>query len=709
MSIESAPSCPPTGSTDDFKDMPLCPKGSDCPLITEIHLTCFRHPDITYPRPDCPAGPECRDYSVPHRKALRHGPWHLPRIPYTGVNVHDPMHPDVFDEDVVSKFRVDFEQNLSDLRRKLLIFMQKHGLKKSLPPHFPEIEHWFGSLRPMHMCSADVFKSVVRLSMLKSLNGLQESWFHPEEIADAVMGRADLRPLFEKIDVEEKSDFRLRFLIPYVKIRQGDWDFSDFKEPVSEEGEDKEVPSLKKLAEERIMKATDNEKRENDCIKCEYYSRFGEELVNRVMEAVDETLRHIMDMCSGKLGLAVQSDVDVRTNYSVFSIVGPHLGTYGKSEVVLVMRPEVMCHPDFNMTMYAASGYCARKDPWYHAGYGDNRTEWMGGMTEDRDESRRVLCKEKYTGASPTWSSVAALEWICRVYWHSHNKEGKLYRKTGPIELNDVTLDHVKTLFLCFSDWGTHTLVEGHIPNAMPLEYVEGILLKRSALETLGKDPVAGPFLMRFKNAGKPFLTLVPDDTKKMWSAVFYYLDQVANVNKSYGFSFFIPQETTNEICIPLHLSARKAMITFCVVGGPFSLLLSNFPDLGDPKEKEKKQLKITFNQEHGTIEGYKLVKDGFESKLERVSSGVIMKSGAVIRSSDPVYWGFFIDYDKNVIYVKFIGASGVYGTDEIAIDMGGDGEELGYISMLPNGKDVSVWNLYYYTNQFESFFPGRK
>jgi len=564
----------------------------------------------------------------------------------------------------------------------------------------------------MHMCSVPVLKSVVRLSMLKSLNGLQESWFRPEEIADAVLGRTDLKELLKDMNLDELSEFRSRFLIPHIMKEQNDWDFSKFEKPVCADGESRdEALSLDEQARARKKDLPEQVIRGLQEAETDYSAKMGSEKLETVKKIASETLEHVFNMCSGgKLGLAVQSDVDVRTNYSVFSIIGPHLGTYGEAQVVLVMRPEVMCHPDFNMTMYAASGYCARKDQWYHAGYGDNRTEWTGPMTDDRDESRRVLCREKYSGASPMWSAVGALEWMCRVYWHSHAREGKLSRRTGPIEFNDITLEHVKELMRRFADAGTHTFIEGHIPNAMPLDYVEGVILKKSALAELCSDPITSQFLMRFKNAGRPFLTVVNDDTRMIWSAAFNYIDQLVNVNKTYGFSFLVPKETESDIYIPVRMKEDKVMITFCAVGGSFRFDLSNFPDIADPVIKEKDQLAFSFNHETGILEAKRQVSvGGSPSQVEPLFSGAMVSSTCPpVKSDEAVYWGFLIDYKKKEAFVKFIGTSSVHGAAELKISFDKLVQSPRFMSFLPNGKDVSICNLYYYSSQFDSFFPGK-
>ena len=101
-------------------------------------------------------------------------------------------------------------------------------------------------------------------------------------------------------------------------------------------------------------------------------------------------------------GIGFARDVELGTNKHVFSIVGPHFGRY-YGDIMIVLEQSVMCHPDFNMTPCAGTGFAS--------GNAKKFNTWL--PKSDVDEFHRCKLNAGVRG----WRSVmaSALAHACRV------------------------------------------------------------------------------------------------------------------------------------------------------------------------------------------------------------------------------------------------------------------------------------------------------
>ncbi|CAF4446752.1 unnamed protein product, partial [Adineta steineri] len=75
-------------------------------------------------------------------------------------------------------------------------------------------------------------------------------------------------------------------------------------------------------------------------------------------------------------GIGFDKDKNLRTDKTVFSILGPHLGHY-YGDVCIVFKREILHHPDANFSMQAAT--------FYPSGHAYTLRPWLGTAPSSND------------------------------------------------------------------------------------------------------------------------------------------------------------------------------------------------------------------------------------------------------------------------------------------------------------------------------------
>jgi hypothetical protein len=608
---------------------------------------------------------------------------------------------------------MDFVRNEMEWHDKLVGFMMRNGFDPSKPNHVSEIAEWFKNLRPAQMCSGKTFLSMIKMNSMNSTQGFKSLWIHPEEMAGAVFSRSDLSSIMNLIP--EPKFLKEQYLIPLVKKKQGDMNPATFPITYDNDGKATEF-QLREYHKKYISPVPRSVRNKIESARAKILGFVGEGRVRMIDQAVDEVLEHVKSTLLSPIGIAWAADERVRSDFTVFSIVGPHMGNYGGAEAILLLKPEVMFHPDFNMTMYAASSFNANKFNWYHGGFHDDRRAWMGETSQDRTESMLAFSHEKYHPSAPGWEEDAAREWICRVFYHSRWPESRFYNPSNPPMMNDVTLDMVKILFRNFTGIGSHTEIEGHVPCSLPLEYVDRVILMKRAKDVLCADSLGRTFLERMGKKEPERVCVVGDDRiDSVWNAAIMKSGTKSGTNVPSGFTFTVSEAQPRNTFVPMPLP-QLCTISFGIVGGSFSMFLTNFPDEAKKKPNEdsvvRKRVYIEFDVDRGEV----------STRFEQNRAGVGSSTGAStppkifnIRHPDapafeegkPMYWGIVFNSRERVIRVRLIGTSSRYFQSEIAIrDVPREFSDLRWIGYCRRQKLYSVWDLNYTEGVDLDLFP---
>ncbi|CAF0999293.1 unnamed protein product [Didymodactylos carnosus] len=174
-----------------------------------------------------------------------------------------------------------------------------------------------------------------------------------------------------------------------------------------------------------------------------------------------EIVKDSIKLHQSPTGIGYEADEALETNKHVFSILGPHTGWY-YGDIVIVFKPELLLHPDFNFTMQAGTGFVSRNvyklRPWLS----DPGTD-AGHI--NHFHSTKMHC------ALDDYEYVTGLELMALA--------GR-DKKTMNVDLNDI-IQYYKS---CDS----HQVIEGHLPQLIPLSYVEQVFMPKNVFDSLNKD-----------------------------------------------------------------------------------------------------------------------------------------------------------------------------------------------------------------------------
>jgi len=680
--------------------IPQCPiekKGGKCHMTDEKHLSCYTHRGAPEDREICPRYPHCFNTSERHLREYSHPSYLLPYVPCQAINTHDPREPGKFTPEQQDLWEIDFIQNQAEFHSKLVKYMNDNGFDSGAPNHLGEIAEWYKGMLPAQMCSGPVLLSMIKMNSMNSTQGFRSLWIHPEEMADSVLSRPDLSNILKL--VPDLPFLKEQFIIPLIKEKQGDMDPDSF--PIVVDENKNPIPfQLREFHKANIASVPKSFKNKTANARAKMLGLIGKTRVALIEQAINDVLDHVKSTLLMPIGIAWAADERVRSDFTVFSIVGPHMGAYGGGEVILLMKPEIMYHPDFNMTMYAASGFYANKHNWYHGGFYDDRQPWMGPTSKDPKVSMEAFSHEKYHRFAPGWEEDAAREWICRVYHHSHLHDLRVKNYDHPLEMNEITLDHVKALFINFTDSGSHTSIEGHVPCSLPLEYVDRVIIMKKARDEVCANPLGKAFLDEIEARGDGHLLVVDDKIESVWGTAIAKSGPKTGPNVPSGFTFTVSETQTTTTFVPLHLR-DVCTISFGIVGGSFSMFLTNFPDYAKAKPNgdyaTRNRVYIEFDIYNKTIitRFEQVASVGGRSSSGERTYNLDEPGAPTLVPEEVMYWGILFNREKRIIRIKPIGKTAKCIRSEVAIrDIPESFSDLGWIGYSKCRKPYSVWDL---------------
>ncbi|CAF0966811.1 unnamed protein product [Adineta ricciae] len=158
------------------------------------------------------------------------------------------------------------------------------------------------------------------------------------------------------------------------------------------------------------------------------------------------------------MGIGYEVDTKLGTDQHVFSILGPHYGSY-YGDIVITFKQEIMFHPDANFSIQAGTGFYSDK-AYLH------RPWWK----DPNDENQRINCfhSAKLHCSVPRYESAAAIELIAVT-----SKSQKSM---------DTSLD---TIIQQWTAVDSHFVFEGHLPQLIPLDYIDNVYMPKNLFQAL--------------------------------------------------------------------------------------------------------------------------------------------------------------------------------------------------------------------------------
>jgi len=562
-----------------------CEQGEGCRDFSEAHLEHCTHgenPAIERPRKKCTMNP-CHNRDPRHLREFVHHPLSFEPGPAINLNTIDVSkhNEDLFQRDEWANFSrynglkelvcVDFYGNQADAERKLDSYMAGRGFVFS-ESHIKEIAQMFLSFRPVHLCSGNVFKSVVSLRYFLSMFDILTIWTDTDALVKAISLNCEV--------TKKAKEFKVRpavlnaYLELFVKkCRYGlrsrfTGNFQHFAD---------ETPIMTGSDEERLTQSSSNIP--DDC----------RNEINRIATSIIE---NVVVLLTNDIGINNFTDGRLRLDHIVFSILGMSDANYGESEVAIFFDQSTMSHPDSFFTFTAATGYNGNSDLWYRGGWTIfDRSDWSSPRAsrpptdKDREEGMKNFMKERFSFCTPGWEYLLAKEWICRVNYHT-SPNGRTYPSIadGEIAMNDVTPEHIIKCMSMYKERKSHGMTEVHLPSKTPIDAIEEIVIKESVLNSIRDDPSVADFLSYFKN-----VRVVKSD-EEIHEVIRARAKELNYPSVKYtpGFSFSVVSGNgyPDVINIPHHISEKKALISFGITGGSFSFILSSCKNVCSKAQK---------------------------------------------------------------------------------------------------------------------------
>lgn len=412
--------------------------------------------------------------------------------------------------------KIDFESNKQWIRKCIDGMQKSKDLKEIVDIFSPPPEQLVAYVRglvPVHRLSETVFKAVLRDGGLRS-RAMQEEMRAGSPL-DAAAARLRFHP-------------RLGALMKPLKVRKRDMHlFPKAARPMLElhlsKHSDKDRQQVQARRDERIM-----------ALKRQFGDRPAlDKAVAELQGLAKDVAEHTRDSADFDPGVGWAKDKELGTDKHVFSIIGANMGN-GYGEVVLILKPSIMRHPDFNMTITAATSYVSKRTyfhrPWMAMGKVVGYVPASSGMHCDPDSDSDASVKDD-GGADPDsladvlrvlkdgkaveykeadmlknfhqaklhpcvadWERVTAwdLALQCRLFFMSKRKMDHWIDKYTESfrdeyiknRLGGKTPTAEQVTFRVVKNWYTrvnsHGCIEGHLPQFVPLDFVETILMPKA-------------------------------------------------------------------------------------------------------------------------------------------------------------------------------------------------------------------------------------
>lgn len=639
-----------------------CPKGAACDDFSEKHLGTYFHPDtVCMPLPvrklcsdsRCTENdPVCAPKGSNLRRNFRHY-WNGSMISMSMLNVLDPDMP-------AEPMWSSINSNGISWNEKLDKYLK--GSLDTSTQNFVDIVRWFRSMRPNHMCSSDVFLSILTIGCYASLELLRNFWVKPKDLLETVLNCPYMEMLMEKYAGIFDSEL-LKNIKTYTKrvicCKQNEIKDKYAIGALANRPKFLEltpVISQKKIAENKELRVSLGNAFEG-------MEKFLDELDNLVYRI----LNSIIALSRNPPGVKNASNKVTKTNHTVFTVVGPHYGEYGGGEVVMVLKKDVMNHPDFYMCPVNALSYSNNN------GYTKNRPWITQTPLNPKGYSNDFLC-EKFSRCSFGWEIAAAKEWIARTSL-------KLKKRIDAVTLSDVMTFWRKE--------GVSNAMEGHLPSRVPFDYTESIIITQAAYKKVC-GTVDGKYLIKYlkKKYSKKFFIKTKGKTQPE-TEKYLMSHPISQAECSTGMTFHVENE--NEKILPIALAGDNFFMTFSAKGKFYATLATS------PRYDDAGRNVVTIspiNKCTGLAAWYSAPMGCLESN--KIAECDFFNTACPYK--DFIQYCIAVDQTAKTITVTHWGPSSALSCTKLVVDMGKGPNHFSYLSFAGKSdegiKHVAVYDL---------------
>ncbi|CAF3692663.1 unnamed protein product [Rotaria socialis] len=400
----------------------LCPDRDMCSrLADENHLESFSHPGIRDIRLFCRnPGYECPDrYEDKHLRTYRHGRNfnHLSVAPSSNLNR-----------------LIDFFRNQGNIIKTVNNYVEASNWAKAKISE--DILNWIRALQPVHRCAPHIFTSILVHGHVMSRDYMS-LLIKPRCVVQAVLQHSQVRSIFLRHSapaVRQNAKELIKLLVRSEFLKAGSAEV-----PTLDADHDNQVNIIQKKLKPPLEKQD----------------------IQTIYDWTAKIVAASIELSQNLAGIGFDVDKKLRTDKHVFSILGPHCGTY-YGDIVITFKQELMFHPDSNFSFQAGTGFFSGRVYAYRP--------WL---TDPTTEEQRIehFHHSKLHCSYPRYEYAAAAELIA-----STGKNNKTM---------DVDLD---SIIKKWTQADSHYVFEGHLPPLIPLDYVDNVFMPKNVFQSLPKE-----------------------------------------------------------------------------------------------------------------------------------------------------------------------------------------------------------------------------
>ena len=403
----------------------MCSKGSDCrKQHEEEHLNSYSHPGIEDIRRLC----DNPAYHCKEKRKLEH--------------IRQYRHQGNYDRSgVIRCFGHNKDINFMENQENTIKRIKEHtkSWKSTSVSSLGDIQNLVKSFQPVHRCNKVIFESILLHGHVMSL-GHMEHLKKASFVAQAVQEHEEVRAILDQIPGATVDGPIKEFIVAIVRGVYSK-KYAGGTAPTMSDSTDDHDETRRRY--ERMLKAMMKEEELNTIEKCA-----------RDIAEASWNLHH------SRTGIGYAPDKVLGTDKHVFSILGPHLGHY-YGDIFLVFKPELMLHPDTNLSPQAGTSFNSARTFVHRS--------WITDPTAPAD---RVKCfhQSKLHASMPGYEYAVALELIA---------------VTG---VKKTSMDvNVHDIFDRWKKVDSHEVFEAHLPQLIPLDYVEEIYIAKNLFASLSE------------------------------------------------------------------------------------------------------------------------------------------------------------------------------------------------------------------------------
>ncbi|CAF1043805.1 unnamed protein product [Rotaria sordida] len=430
-----------------FEFSHVCQFGRHCRITEEIHFETSIH----IARQLCPDGNKCsklskedhlESYSHPDIRDIRllcKIPGYKCSLRFNDEHLKKYRHNKDYDHFSIApssnlNSSINFARNQSQLIKTVNTYIDRSNWSKEKIS--PEIFKWIRALQPVHRCRKEIFESILVLGHVMSrhyMNLLEKQ----ENVVRAVLQHSRVRLILLK-----------------------------YNNPVVRENVGKLIEILVEIefANANLHgKLSANHDSEQNISTME--KKLQPPLEGKDIQAIHEWTIKIaktsIALNANKAGIGYEVDPKLGTDKHVFSIVGPHLGHY-YGDIVITFKQEIMFHPDANFTIQAGTSF-----------YSGNIYKHRPWMKDPGNEAKRIdhFHHSKLHCSIPRYEYAAAIELIA---WAGLEHQSM-----------NVNIEAIHEKWISVD---SHQTLEGHLPQLIPLDYVDRVYIPKNIFEELSPE-----------------------------------------------------------------------------------------------------------------------------------------------------------------------------------------------------------------------------